>query len=173
MIKTSSESGSGLGLYAYHYSILNNHLAISTSGNADSISQGNTSLTVYNQFRVTERVSSSAGNYLVSVQRAFCEINLSTINSGRLIAGGEIILNGLSNVYNGCKIVLVAYNGGSTWSTSYFETGLEKDQEGKTALSGAQFVGLALLLKSPVTMDMVPEDITAPDMKILIEHFEV
>ena len=50
---------------------------------------------------------------------------------------------------------------------------LEKNPDGKTTISGAQFVGLALLLKSPVTMDMVPEDITAPDMKILIEHFGV
>ena len=50
---------------------------------------------------------------------------------------------------------------------------LEKDAEGKATLSGAQFVGLAHLLKTPVSLEMVPEDITAPDMKILIEHFEV
>ena len=124
MLKTSSESGSGLGLYAYHYSILNHHFTVCTAGNADSLSQGNTSMTVYNQFQVTERVSSSAGNYLVSVQRAYCEISLSQVNSNRLIAAAEITLNGLSNSYSPCKMVLVKYEAGSTWSTAgynYFQ----------------------------------------------------
>ena len=50
---------------------------------------------------------------------------------------------------------------------------LEKDPEGKARITGAQFVGLAFLLKSPVTLEMVPDDITAPDMKLLIEKFEI
>ena len=120
MVKTSAESGSGYGYYANHYSILNTHFGICRSGSADNLSQGNTSLTVYNQFEVTERVGGSAGNYTVSVQRAYCEINLSSINAGRLIAGAEITLSGLSNPYSPCRMVLVKYEAGSTWSTAGF-----------------------------------------------------
>ncbi|MFH0760706.1 MAG: hypothetical protein V2A67_04315 [Bacteroidota bacterium] len=50
---------------------------------------------------------------------------------------------------------------------------LEKDSEGKTRITGSQFVGLAFLLKSTVTLEMVPEDITASDMKLLIEYFNL
>lgn len=118
MVKTATESGSGLGYYANHYSVLNNLFSVCTSGSADNLSQGNTNLHVFNQFQVTERVSGSAGNYLVTVQRAYCEINLTTINSGRLIAGAEITLNGISNTYSPCRMILVKYEGGSSWSTA-------------------------------------------------------
>ena len=118
MVKTATESGSGLGFYANHYSVQNNLFSVCTLGSADNLSQGNTNLHVYNQFQVTERVTGSAGNYLVSVQRAYCEINLSTINSGRLIAGAEITLNGISNSYSPCRMILVKYENGSTWSTA-------------------------------------------------------
>jgi|GEM_PF-1340245 len=119
MVKTRYMSGSGTGFYSRHYTNLNGLFSECCFGDADSLSQGNTSLTAYNQYEVTERVSHEAGNYTVSVQRPYLEIDLSAINPNRRIAGAELTLTGLTNTYSPCRMILVHYES-SSWAVGNF-----------------------------------------------------
>ena len=118
MVKTRYITGSG-GFYSQHYSNISGLFTACTSTDADSISQGNTALSAYNTYEVTERSTGQAGNYMVSIQRPYLEIDLTGINPNRRIANAELTLTGLTNTYSACRMILVNYEE-TTWSTGGF-----------------------------------------------------
>ncbi len=119
MLKTRYMSGSGTGFYNRHYTNLNGLFTECTSGEADFLNEGNTSLSAYNFYEVTERVTNLAGNYTVAVQRPYLEIDLSAINPNRRIAAAELTLTGLTNTYSPCRMILVQYESAS-WAVGNF-----------------------------------------------------
>ncbi|MCK9331491.1 MAG: hypothetical protein M0Q94_16615, partial [Candidatus Cloacimonetes bacterium] len=129
MIKAVVESGPSKGFYANHYSVFNNLFSQAASGDADSISQSNQYLHAFNFFQVTERVTSLAGNYRITVQRAYGEISLSCISPGRQITAAEVILRGIAHTYTPCRMILVQYEQGSSWTISGWTTSMRAISE--------------------------------------------
>ncbi|MFA5815731.1 MAG: hypothetical protein WC865_08955 [Bacteroidales bacterium] len=120
MEQYSGESDSGYGFYSNHFDILTNHLKNSTKGSAVAYATGLTALDIWTTFEVTDRVSGSAGNYHVHNQRGYLEINLSTVSTMRVVSKAEVLLTCISNTYTPCKIILVKYEGGSTFNATYY-----------------------------------------------------